>query len=145
MRNHKQDNRMESFFLSETTKYLYLLFDTENFLHNSGEKGELISTPYGNCIIESGGYIFNTEAHPIDTAALHCCQRAKDTQFIEDMFRMLQTKDAKLRFLDDFTRISSPKWLKEGLPGTYNCSAQPFHARLSIMGEMFDDVSPSTP
>ena len=25
---------MESFFLAETLKYLYLIFDTENFLHN---------------------------------------------------------------------------------------------------------------
>ncbi len=35
---------MESFFLSETLKYLYLLFDTDNFVHR-------------------GNYVFNTEAH----------------------------------------------------------------------------------
>jgi ER degradation enhancer, mannosidase alpha-like 1 len=28
----KHDERMESFFLSETLKYLYLLFDTGNYL-----------------------------------------------------------------------------------------------------------------
>lgn len=64
---------MESFFLAETTKYLYLLFDTENFMHNQGNQGTVIETPNGQCIIETGGYIFNTEAHPIDASALHCC------------------------------------------------------------------------
>ena len=32
---------MESFFLAETTKYLYLLFDPENFLHNRGNLAEV--------------------------------------------------------------------------------------------------------
>ena len=27
----------------------------------------------GRCMLEAGGYIFNTEAHPIDPAALACC------------------------------------------------------------------------
>ena len=29
---------MESFFLAETLKYLYLIFDQENFLHNEISK-----------------------------------------------------------------------------------------------------------
>lgn len=64
---------MESFFLAETTKYLYLLFDTDNFIHNNGQRGTIIDTPNGECVIETGGYVFNTEAHPIDPSALHCC------------------------------------------------------------------------
>lgn len=40
-------NRMESFFLSETTKYLYLLFDDEHPLNN-----------------EFSNFVFSTEAHP---------------------------------------------------------------------------------
>ncbi|XP_055912778.1 ER degradation-enhancing alpha-mannosidase-like protein 3 [Eupeodes corollae] len=80
VRDHRKDNRMESFFLSETTKYLYLLFDEDNFLHNNGGHGRLFETPNGVCIIESGGYIFNTEGHPIDPSALQCChdQPGKD-------------------------------------------------------------------
>jgi hypothetical protein len=39
-------DRMESFFLAETCKYLYLLFDPDNFVH-------------------MGNYIFNTEGHLI--------------------------------------------------------------------------------
>lgn len=64
---------MESFFLAETTKYLYLLFDPDNFLNSDGGSGTVINTPNGECIIEAGGYIFNTEAHPIDPSALKCC------------------------------------------------------------------------
>ncbi|XP_006630750.1 ER degradation-enhancing alpha-mannosidase-like protein 1 [Lepisosteus oculatus] len=46
-----KEDRMESFFLSETCKYLYLLFDEDNPLHKSENK-----------------YIFTTEGHvvPID-------------------------------------------------------------------------------
>lgn len=64
---------MESFFLAETTKYLFLLFDTDNFIHNQGQHGTIINTPNGECVIEAGGYIFNTEAHPIDPSTLYCC------------------------------------------------------------------------
>ncbi|XP_077430057.1 ER degradation-enhancing alpha-mannosidase-like protein 1 [Vanacampus margaritifer] len=49
---HKsKEDRMESFFLSETCKYLFLLFDEDNPLHKSGNK-----------------YIFTTEGHvmPVD-------------------------------------------------------------------------------
>lgn len=73
VRDHRKEDRMESFFLAETTKYLYLLFDTDNFMHNQGQHGTVINTPNGECIIEAGGYVFNTEAHPIDPSALHCC------------------------------------------------------------------------
>ncbi|EEB15625.1 conserved hypothetical protein [Pediculus humanus corporis] len=75
VRDHRKDDRMESFFLAETTKYLYLLFDYDNFMHNNGQFGSVFNTPWGECIIDAGGYIFNTEAHPIDTGALHCCSK----------------------------------------------------------------------
>jgi len=45
-------DQMPSFFLSETVKYLYLLFDETNFIH-------------------SRPYIFSTEAHPFETSQLH--------------------------------------------------------------------------
>ena len=77
MRDHRLENRMESFFLAETTKYLYLLFDADNFLHNAGDRGDLVQTPSGPCVLDAGGYVFNTEAHPIDLAALHCCSATR--------------------------------------------------------------------
>jgi hypothetical protein len=46
------EDNMPSFFLSETCKYLYLLFDEENFIHTKRN------------------YIFTTEAHPVDTVQL---------------------------------------------------------------------------
>jgi hypothetical protein len=47
----EKDDRMESFFLSETLKYLYLLYDDENFVNNC-QPGDEIE-----------GYVMNTEAH----------------------------------------------------------------------------------
>eukprot|EP01128_Nolandella_sp_AFSM9_P007487 TRINITY_DN4116_c0_g1_i1.p1 TRINITY_DN4116_c0_g1~~TRINITY_DN4116_c0_g1_i1.p1 ORF type:complete len:811 (-),score=100.07 TRINITY_DN4116_c0_g1_i1:47-2479(-) len=43
---HRTEERMDSYFLSETLKYLYLLFDEDNFLHQ-------------------GNYVFTTEGHPL--------------------------------------------------------------------------------
>ncbi|XP_014291651.1 ER degradation-enhancing alpha-mannosidase-like protein 2 [Halyomorpha halys] len=78
-RDHTQENRMESFFLAETTKYLYLLFDPENFIHNDGSSGKVHVLPSGRqCVLDAGGYIFNTEAHPIDPGALRCCYEWKE-------------------------------------------------------------------
>jgi len=74
VRDHSLADRMESFFLAETTKYLYLLFDPENFLHNRGNLASVVEVEgQGHCVLDAGGYIFNTEAHPIDPAALACC------------------------------------------------------------------------
>ncbi|KAL4224501.1 ER degradation-enhancing alpha-mannosidase-like protein 2 [Mactra antiquata] len=80
---HTLENRMESFFLAETTKYLYLLFDPDNFIHNTGDHGSIIDTPNGQCVIDTGSYVFNTEAHPIDTAALYCCSAEKEQDDLE--------------------------------------------------------------
>eukprot|EP01041_Mallomonas_annulata_P007884 gene7884-16140_t len=50
------EDAMPSFFLSETCKYLYLLFDEDNFIHNRD-------------------YIFSTEAHPYDASQLRTIER----------------------------------------------------------------------
>lgn len=47
---HELDDRMESFFLSEALKYLYLLFDANNT--------DLVHQ-------DNAAFVFNTEAHPI--------------------------------------------------------------------------------
>lgn len=89
---------MESFFLAETTKYLYLLFDPDNFIHNQGNHGKVIKTPSGECVIDTGGYIFNTEAHPMDIAAIHCCSAQKaaedaELQEFHDNLNLLELLD----------------------------------------------------
>ena len=48
--SHVQGDRMESFFLSETLKYLSLLFDDDSFVHR-------------------GNYVFTTEAHLLPVRA----------------------------------------------------------------------------
>jgi len=84
-RNHLLEDRMESFFLAETTKYLYLLFDVDSFVHNSGNTATLLKTPHGECVVDAGGYVFNTEAHLIDPAALACCS----SHTIDDLERQI--------------------------------------------------------
>ncbi|PPQ64702.1 hypothetical protein CVT24_008329 [Panaeolus cyanescens] len=54
LRTNKRDNRMESFALSETLKYLYLLFDEENRLH-----------------LDDSNYVFTTEGHILTLAPEH--------------------------------------------------------------------------
>ena len=61
-----------------TTRYLYLLFDEDNFIHNRGNVATVVDGPGGQdggnkCVVDAGGYIFNTEAHVIDPAAAACC------------------------------------------------------------------------
>jgi mannosidase alpha-like ER degradation enhancer 2 len=72
------EDRMESFFLAETLKYLYLLFDETNFVNNDGSKGVIIDRKGSHCVVDSGGYVFNTEAHLIDIAAVYCCSHQKN-------------------------------------------------------------------
>ncbi|XP_078608056.1 ER degradation-enhancing alpha-mannosidase-like protein 2 isoform X2 [Branchiostoma floridae x Branchiostoma japonicum] len=113
VRTHQLDNRMESFFLAETTKYLYLLFDPDNFIHNDGGHGDYVDTVNGRCVLDAGGYVFNTEAHPVDPAALYCCSTFKHDQ------EELQKLHASLDFgslLDDLEDFSQDMGKKEETP-----------------------------
>lgn len=154
---------MESFFLAETVKYLYLLFDPANFIHNNGSTFDAVITPYGECILGAGGYIFNTEAHPIDPAALHCCRRLKEEQWeVEDLMREFYSlKRNRSRFQKK--TMSSGPWQPPTQPGTVSspeshdqarekkpakpkipllsCPSQPFTSKLALLGQVFLDSS----
>ncbi|KAK3886809.1 hypothetical protein Pcinc_009034 [Petrolisthes cinctipes] len=89
--DHTLENRMESFFLAETTKYLYLLFDRDHWLHNTGQTGTVVKVGQRHCVVESGGYIYNSEAHPVDPGALACCS-TKDEDWslsVEDQVALI--------------------------------------------------------
>jgi len=109
---------MESFFLAETTKYLYLLFDPDNFIHNNGSTGTVIQTPNGECVIDAGGYFFNTEAHPIDVASVYCCsaQKKEDDKVLQKMHDNLDLL-ALLDIVEPVDTVRGTKWktLKEEL------------------------------
>jgi len=102
VKDHSLEDRMESFFLAETLKYFYLLFDPDNFLHDQDDQtffqtGQVFHE--GQCILDTGGYIFNTEAHPIDPAALNCCfqhnskeKLEKDRNTRQDLTKILQSR-----------------------------------------------------
>ncbi|XP_044152943.1 ER degradation-enhancing alpha-mannosidase-like protein 2 [Bufo gargarizans] len=148
VRDHELDNRMESFFLAETIKYLYLLFDPDNFIHNDGSEFDLVVTPYGECVLGAGGYVFNTEAHPIDPAALHCCKRDNTEKWeVEDLVReFFSVKPKTEKFRKEKT--SDPKKVDPFPSRTQNrtnskrssllhCPSQPFSSKLSILGQVF--------
>uniref|UniRef100_A0A674EFN1 alpha-1,2-Mannosidase n=1 Tax=Salmo trutta TaxID=8032 RepID=A0A674EFN1_SALTR len=153
IRDHKLDNRMESFFLAETIKYLYLLFDPDNFLHNSGLDFELGTGPSEDCVLGAGGYIFNTEAHPLDPAALHCCSRKQEERReLQDILLNLSEplaspQDAQSQETDSETEppVMDPSESIALKPGSrrkaplLSCPMQPFSARLAVMGQVFTD------
>lgn len=111
---HELDDRMESFFLAETTKYLYLLFDSENFIHGNAAT---LDRHHSNCETHSQGYIFNTEAHPIDIGALRCCH-----------------KDNEQQGTDPEPQEGESKTL-----GRLKCNARKYEARFSIRGTFVED------
>lgn len=152
LRDHQLDNRMESFFLAETIKYLYLLFDPAHFLHGGGTEGDGSweeGGEGGQCILGAGGFIFNTEAHPLDPAALYCCSRhARDRQELRDILLSLSQPAEE--------KPKPPAKQTDGLPASQSesialkpgerkaapllsCPVQPFSARLSILGQVFTD------
>uniref|UniRef100_A0A8C7D2H4 alpha-1,2-Mannosidase n=1 Tax=Oncorhynchus kisutch TaxID=8019 RepID=A0A8C7D2H4_ONCKI len=138
IRDHKLDNRMESFFLAETIKYLYLLFDPDNFLHNSGLDFELGTGPSEDCVLGAGGYIFNTEAHPLDPAALHCCSRKQEERReLQDILLNL-SDETEPPIMDPSESIALKPGSRRKAP-LLSCPMQPFSARLAVMGQVFTD------
>ncbi|KRX88331.1 ER degradation-enhancing alpha-mannosidase-like protein 2, partial [Trichinella pseudospiralis] len=77
--DHSIEDRMESFFLAETTKYLYMLFDPDNAIHDIGG------------------------AHPVDSSINSCCAstRLEDVkQFVDfqDNLDLLAIAESELKF-----------------------------------------------
>ncbi|XP_032897735.1 ER degradation-enhancing alpha-mannosidase-like protein 2 [Amblyraja radiata] len=158
LRDHKLDNRMESFFLAETVKYLYLLFDPDNFLHNDGTSFHTVTTPYGECVLGAGGYLFNTEAHPIDPAALHCCsQRRQERWEVEALMqefhsaRYERTGSHHASSQQSSQHGKSKRTAQNGDGAkkrrnkkggcVLSCPSQPFSSKLAVLGQVFTDSS----
>ncbi|XP_048464492.1 ER degradation-enhancing alpha-mannosidase-like protein 2 [Rhincodon typus] len=159
LRDHKLDNRMESFFLAETVKYLYLLFDPDNFLHNDGSTFRTVTTPYGECILGAGGYLFNTEAHPIDPAALHCCSQHKEERWeVEGLMQDFRaTHYARMGLHAAGASDQTPQY-NQKIRATHggkntnkrrnnkripmlSCPHQHFSWKLAVLGQVFADSS----
>ena len=104
---------MESFFLAETTKYLYLLFDEDNFIHRYSDNEEPLITEHthNKCFLGSSGYIFNTEAHPIDLAGIQCCKH----------------------------KHANSSYLLNALSKKFACKRRPFHQKLFGLGIYVED------
>ncbi|XP_055532824.1 ER degradation-enhancing alpha-mannosidase-like protein 2 [Wyeomyia smithii] len=132
VRDHHKEDRMESFFLAETTKYLYLLFDPDNFIHNDGRMGTVIDTPHGECIIEAGGYIFNTEAHPIDPSMLRCCHELPQQNLFADY--------SKEKFVGDRLDLSRTREAASMEPKPVEAPAK---ENISVVEAQLEDAIPA--
>ncbi len=56
---------MHSFFMAAMLKFLYLLFDEENFIHNANSPSlSAGSDGAGAAATEHNEYVFSTEGHP---------------------------------------------------------------------------------
>ncbi|XP_058499446.1 ER degradation-enhancing alpha-mannosidase-like protein 2 [Solea solea] len=153
LRDHQLDNRMESFFLAETIKYLYLLFDPAHFLHGGGtEGGESWEEggEGGQCVLGAGGFVFNTEAHPLDPAALYCCSRHHhDRQQLRELLLHLSQpdrqsqppahRDTEAPPTGHSDSIVLKAGEKKSTPPPLSCPVQPFSARLAVLGQVFSD------
>lgn len=168
-RDHRLEDRMESFFLAETTKYLYLLFDPDHFIHGrSAYSGKPHRVASRTCLLDTGAYIFNTEAHPMDAGAIDCCSGPTENDIWQTVWfpkhsekvhsnkvrsdssserRSCMAPSWKQIFLDidslscSFSQSHSTRFLKgqkSALNSLLTCKASPFMERLCIGGEVCD-------
>uniref|UniRef100_A0A5S6QM49 alpha-1,2-Mannosidase n=1 Tax=Trichuris muris TaxID=70415 RepID=A0A5S6QM49_TRIMR len=97
VKDHSIEDRMESFFLAETTKYLYLLFDPAHAMH------------------DVGGQIFNTEAHPLDASVNYCCssELKRDVRRLESFSKSLDLTSLLSSHVKWPGRIALSEWSDE--------------------------------
>lgn len=143
MKTHEKEDRMESFFLAETTKYLYLLFDEHNFIHQSnGSVDHQIKPSLSpSCNTGSAGYVFNTEAHPIDVGAIHCCSSSVLTHIPENLrTRKMSDKrtEGNSKVSDDNADDENSEDEMKTFTGSYTCRGRPFHKKLSVLGAFIE-------
>ncbi|CAF0866549.1 unnamed protein product [Rotaria sordida] len=138
VKDHHLDNRMESFFLAETIKYLYLIFDEDNFLHSNGEYATEHQTSLGSCFLDTG-YVYNTEAHPIDIGSLDCCTSSFiDEKSLNKNEKNLLTQE-QMRWLGNLLLNQDKEELSSILKRNYSlltCSSLTFEQRFSLYGEI---------
>lgn len=139
VKTHEKEDRMESFFLAETTKYLYLLFDEQNFIHQSNGSIEHQARSFlsPSCSTGSAGYVFNTEAHPIDIGAVHCCPSSRITHLRKDL-RIRQLLNVRTEGNFDGWSDKDNEAEEKTFTGAYTCKARPFHKKLSVLGAFFE-------
>lgn len=145
VKTHEKEDRMESFFLAETTKYLYLLFDEHNFIHQSNGSSDFHTSPSDSlsCTTGTAGYIFNTEAHPIDIGAVHCCSSSRLTHLPDDLRIQqlfgIRTKGSTKMPTEESTANEEDTSIT--FTGAYTCKARPFQKKLSMFGAFIEELA----
>lgn len=145
---HTIEDRMESFFLAETLKYLYLIFsDDTHFINNPGSNGKIIKIQDQECVVDAGGYVFNTEAHPIDISLVDCCTKIRS--YSPPIPLQISRGNCSISILDRFARIVSGLDLEQDRkrsiycdsqyscdPDLLSCETPRLNTRLHLMGQV---------
>ncbi|KAJ3441021.1 er degradation-enhancing alpha-mannosidase-like protein [Anaeramoeba flamelloides] len=111
--NHKSINDMDSFFLSETLKYLYLIFDQDNF-------------------INKGNYIFTTEAHYLPVLPKFDTEKYFDLK--KNNISLLYKKPENNSCINKGSSFDPLENEKKKLKWKRCKRNKPFREKLSIMG-----------
>ncbi|CCI41448.1 unnamed protein product [Albugo candida] len=96
-------DEMPSFFLAETCKYLYLLFNTSSFIRN-------------------GNFVFTTEAHPFPIS--------QETAGLELIQKLVKSKSGTLTDRNDDTCSVAPFWLAYSYQEDYHVITEKENTRL---------------
>ena len=127
MEDKSLEDRQESFFLSETCKYLYLLFDIENPIH--GKEGEK--------------FLFTTEGHIFPISSKIREKVWKDDFLDEDnFFEEYPSANEKIRYSSSAFSVSSSEHSR-----TLRNGDNVYDARLSsdnVSHSSSDDFFPSS-
>lgn len=101
--------------------------------------------------IFTGGYIFNTEAHPIDPAALRCCHNyQKEKDDLVDALQMFDQEEILPKAPLCSNDIEDKKfnstlfnfyWNRtKECDNIMHCKQLPFHMKFTKEGQIFDDT-----
>ena len=109
--SHNMMDEMPSFFLSETLKYLYLIFDEDNVLHKDKDRD----------------WVFTTEAHPIHHEDFHS-KDGKPNEILTLRERLIEKLKSKVQETSPPSRTTSrshDKWTDSSSPDKFFNQAAP--------------------
>ena len=115
-------DEMPSFFLSETLKYLYLLFDDENILHTD----------------ENHDWVFTTEAHPIHNEPKQVSVDAKLMEQAQELKSRIQRRlDERKKPVYDLNQgLLEEKWTEESKVRDFGLQLK---SLIKNVGKLYED------
>ncbi|CAF5119681.1 unnamed protein product, partial [Rotaria magnacalcarata] len=91
-----------------------------------------------SCFLDTG-YVYNTEAHPIDIGSLDCCTSSPFDETSSDAFENDSLTKEQIRWLGNILLNQDKQELHGVIKQNYSlltCSALTFEQRFSLYGEI---------